>query len=65
MTQEEYIAILFVDCGYDTVVQRKGWLKHRFGWEWADELSPQQKSIAIIELKEEKAIMLLRGRNRS
>jgi hypothetical protein len=55
MKQVEYIAILFADCGYDTASQRKGWLQKRFGKDFADELDSQQRSIAITELKDEKA----------
>ncbi len=55
MTQEEYIAILFADCGYDTAAQRKGWLYSRFAVNFADELDSRQRSLAIEELKEEKA----------
>jgi hypothetical protein len=54
MTQEEYIAILFADCGYDTPSQRKGWIKLRFGKHYPDELTVEQRSMAITELKEEK-----------
>lgn len=31
ITQAEFIAILFADCGYDTSAQRRGWLQKRFG----------------------------------
>ena len=55
MTQAEYIALLFNDCGYDTSAQRKGWLKKRFGVEFPDELLATQRSIAIGMLKDEKA----------
>ena len=55
MTQAEYIEILFADCGYDTVSQRKGWLQKRFGKSFADELDSNQRSIAITDLKDEKA----------
>jgi hypothetical protein len=55
MTQTEYIAILFNDCGYDTAAQRKGWLQKRFGVSFADELDSRQRSIAIESLKDEKA----------
>jgi hypothetical protein len=55
MTQVEYIEILFSDCGYDTVAQRKGWLQKRFGKSFADELDSNQRSIAITDLKDEKA----------
>ena len=27
MSQDEYIAILFADCGYATSAQRRGWLR--------------------------------------
>lgn len=54
MTQEEYIAILFADCGYDTAAQRKGWLQKRFGVNFADELDSRQRSLAIDALKDEK-----------
>jgi hypothetical protein len=54
MSQEEYIAILFADCGYETSAQRKAWLTLRFGWGFADELSPSQKHSAIEQLKTEK-----------
>lgn len=55
MTQTEYIAVLFADCGYDTASQRKGWLQRRFNVNFADELDSRQRSLAIEELKEEKA----------
>ena len=54
MTQEEYIAILFADCGYDTASQRKGWLQKRFSKSFADELSSIERSRAIASLKKEK-----------
>lgn len=56
MNQQEYIAILFQDCGYETTAQRKAWLKLRFDWEFADELSPSQKNLAIELLKDEKGV---------
>ncbi len=54
MTQIEYLAILFIDCGYETAAQRKGWLQKRFGVNYSDELSVAQKSTAINFLKGEK-----------
>jgi hypothetical protein len=54
MTQEEYLTILFADCGYDTAAQRKGWLFKRFGRYFADELDSRERSLAIEELKDEK-----------
>jgi hypothetical protein len=55
MTQVEYIAILFTDCGYDTSAQRRGWIQKRFGKSFADELDSRERSLAIESLKEEKA----------
>lgn len=54
ITQGEFIAILFQDCGYTTAAQRKGWLQLRFQVNFADELTIGQKSKAIEALKEEK-----------
>lgn len=56
MSQDEYIAILFNDCGYDTAAQRKGWLQKRFHVNFPDELDSHEKSLAIEELKVEKII---------
>ncbi len=55
MTQEEFIAILFTDNGYNTAAQRKGWLQLRFQVNFPDELTIAQKSRAIEMLKAEKA----------
>lgn len=54
MTQEEYIAILFADCGYEAGSQRRGWLAFRFNKRYADELTAEQKSQAIELLKQER-----------
>jgi hypothetical protein len=54
MTQEEYIAILFEDCGYATTARRKDWLLKRFGKGYPDELSTGERSHAITLLKAEK-----------
>ena len=54
MTQTEYIAILFADCGYDTAAKRKDWLYNRFMKYHADELNSREASTAISALKEEK-----------
>lgn len=54
MSQDEYLAILFIDTGYDTATQRRGWLQKRFGVGYADELTKDQKSAAINFLKGEK-----------
>jgi hypothetical protein len=56
MTQAEFLAILFVDCGYDTSAQRRGWIQLRFpGKSYADELTVAEASRAIDLLKAEKA----------
>jgi hypothetical protein len=54
VTQFEYIALLFDQCGYDTTKQRQGWLQKRFGKSYADELDTRERSLAITELKDEK-----------
>lgn len=54
MSQEEYIAILFADLGYETSAQRRGWLKLRFNQAYPDALTTEQKSQAIDMLKVEK-----------
>ncbi len=54
ITQEEFIAILFSDTGYNTAAQRKGWLQLRFQVNFPDELTIAQKSRAIEMLKAEK-----------
>lgn len=56
MSQDEYIAILFADCGYSTSSQRRGWLQKRFSKSYSDELTTAQKSRAIDELKQEKEL---------
>ena len=53
MTQVEYLAILFDDCGY-SATQRRGWLDLRFGAQFTDELTRWQCSQAIAMLKDEK-----------
>lgn len=61
MTQTEYIALLFNDCGYDTVAQRKAWLQKRFGKSFADELGSRERSLAMTELKDQKSAQQSRG----
>lgn len=58
VTQEEYIAILFADNGYDTAAQRKAWLRKRFHVDFPDELDSRQKSLVITELKESRGSLL-------
>lgn len=53
MTQDEYLAILFNDCGYSSA-QRRDWLQTRFDVRYTDELTAAQKHQAIEALKEEK-----------
>ncbi len=57
ISQDEWIAILFIDTGY-TSAQRRGWLKLRFGKEYVDELTVAQKSKAIEDLRTEKGLGL-------
>ncbi len=54
MTQEEYLAILFADCGYHTARHRNDWLERRFRKKFPDELTVAEKSTAINWLKAEK-----------
>jgi hypothetical protein len=54
MNQQEYIAILFADCGYETAAQRKAWMNLRFNRDFPDELTWRQRSEAITALKQEK-----------
>lgn len=56
MSQDEYIAILFADCGYSTSAQRRGWLRLRYGKSYPDELTTAQKHRVIEELKGEKEL---------
>jgi hypothetical protein len=57
MSKQEYIAILFIDCNYDTARARKAWLQLRFGKDFADELTSDQAHDAIEQLKGEKDIL--------
>lgn len=50
MTQAEYIAILFVDYGFDTAKRRKDFLQTRFGVSFPDELTKEQASSVIEQL---------------
>ena len=49
--QQNYLVILFLDCGF-TLAQRKDFLKLRFKKEEIDTLSKDQASRAIGELKD-------------
>jgi hypothetical protein len=57
MTQNEYLEILFNDCGIDTRAKRNGFLTLRAGREikYLDDLQPHEKSLIIGELKDRKA----------
>jgi hypothetical protein len=55
MTQVEFLALLFIDCHYDTAAQRRGWLQLRFRKSFADELTVAEASRAIDLLQAEKA----------
>jgi hypothetical protein len=50
MSQEEYIEILFADCGF-TIPQRRAWLRTEYGRAYADELDWRTKSRLIERLK--------------
>ena len=54
ITQDEYVAILFADCGYDTSAKRRGWLQDRFKVSYSDELASNDKHRAIEMLLNEK-----------
>jgi len=49
--QAGYLTILFLDCGF-TLAQRKDFLKLRFNKEFLDDLTKDQASKAIGELKD-------------
>jgi hypothetical protein len=53
VTQEEYISILFDDCGFNAA-QRKDYLLTRFKRPFADELNWREKSQVIEDLKARK-----------
>jgi hypothetical protein len=51
--QVDYLVSLFVDCGF-TLAERKAFLARRFGTDQVDDLTKNQASTAITELKEQK-----------
>jgi hypothetical protein len=53
MTQDEYIAILFDDLGFDSR-NRKAFLEEYYGVQYVDELPKSKKSELISQLKEQK-----------
>ena len=56
MTQEEYISILFNDCGF-TGAQRRDFLALRYGGRrYADELTPSERHALIEDLKARKVV---------
>lgn len=54
MSQEEYIEILFADCGF-TGTQKRAWLRAEYGKAYPDELPWSTKSKIIERLKALKA----------
>ncbi len=53
MTQEEYISILFNDCGFKSTIDRKSFISRRFpGKNYSDELDGYERSMLINELKD-------------
>lgn len=50
MTQPEYIAILFDDCGFEPPA-RRAWLRANYGRAFADELSARERHQVIGRLK--------------
>jgi hypothetical protein len=58
MTQDEFLDILFIDCGF-TPAQKRDFLGLRFsGRRYADELSVAEKSRLIDDLMERKVAPL-------
>jgi hypothetical protein len=57
LTQFEYIALLFADCGFDTRAQREGFMTREFGRavKFSDELQPYERSRLIDILEDLKA----------
>lgn len=53
MTQDEYIAILFNDLGFDSL-NRKALLEENYGVQYVDELPKVKKSELISYLKDQK-----------
>jgi len=56
MTQDEYIRILFSDCGYDTKKRQLSFVSSHLNKDISniDELSVREKSILITTLKDQK-----------
>ena len=54
MTQDDYILLLFNECGFDTQYQRSAWLTKEFARpiKYADELETFEKSLVINALKD-------------
>jgi hypothetical protein len=57
VTQNEYLEILFQDCGIDTRARRNDFYTVRVGREikYLDDLQSHEKSLLINELKDRKA----------
>lgn len=59
MNQDDYISILFIDCGFNGP-QRRDFLGQRFqGRRYADELTISEKSRLIEDLKSRKCSPIL------
>lgn len=54
MSQEEYLEILFADCGIDTRAKRNDWIALRIYHkvQYLDDLSTAEKSMLIKLLKD-------------
>ena len=50
MSQDEYIAILFIDTGFDGPA-RRAWLQLNYGHRYSDELTAAEKHDVIERLK--------------
>ena len=64
MTPVEYIAILFSECGFDTVTARAAYMTQAFNRtvKYSDELTSREKSLLINSLKDLKAGQRARSR---
>jgi hypothetical protein len=51
VTQDEFIAILFIDCCIESTAQRKAYIFARFEKNYSDELNVGEKSKLISALQ--------------
>lgn len=54
LSQDEYIEILFIDCGFSGS-QKRAWLLAEYGVKYTDELAVYRKHLLIERLKAMKA----------